>query len=398
LFLPGDRVDFYFSATDGNGTTNYFTSRAGVVIGESEARANPDYVNCLPTGSSDILLVDFVDSESSDLYFDTIFQQLGINPDRFRGRNTESFDALSRIHLRSTGAQLAGMYKTILCYGGATGRFFRDDETVFPDFLSDQTHGVREANLYISGDNLVSSTRNNAFEAMIGTNVSQRDHGVYFPVNPTVTATTGSVFEHGGVPDVFYLDASARGICRHTFDLLLLLPLANGEMSYGPPPSSTYFATVSNAYVGGNVTVKTMTDGFDFTAIRDDVSGYPYDMVDHIADVLQWFGYAVSPVDAGESPAQYVNSLSQNFPNPFNPTTTIRFRIKRSGHVKLEIYDVSGRLVEVLVDRDLAAKADAYEASWHGKGRFGNDVASGVYFYRLEAEGFVKTRKLVLLK
>jgi hypothetical protein len=401
LFLPGDRVDFYFSATDGNGTTNYFTSRAGVVIGESEARANPDYVNCLPTGNSDILLVDIVDSESSNLYFDTIFQQLGINPDRYRGRNDEpAYDAYSQIHLRTTGVQLAGIYKTILCYGGSSGKFFKDDELVFPQFLSNQSHGTRDANLYISGSGLVYSINHAPFEDMIGAKAPQYDHVNYFPLNPTVTASTGSIFSHGGVPDVFYLDAGARNICRHAFDLLQakLNLSAKGEMSYGPPPSSTYFASVSRTHVNGNVTVKTMTDGFDFTAIRDDVSGYPYDMVDHIADVLQWFGYAVSPVDAGDSPVQYVNSLSQNFPNPFNPTTTIRFKIRQSGRVKLEIYDVSGRLVEVLVDRDLAAKADVYEVSWQGKDRLGNDVASGVYFYRLEAPGFVKTRKLVLLK
>jgi Glycosyl hydrolases family 28/Secretion system C-terminal sorting domain len=83
--------------------------------------------------------------------------------------------------------------------------------------------------------------------------------------------------------------------------------------------------------------------------------------------------------------------LGQNFPNPFNPTTTIEFQIPKGSHVTLGIYDVLGRLVATLVDR--------YEPQGTYHARFdGSRLASGVYYYRLTANGLTGTRKLMLLK
>lgn len=83
--------------------------------------------------------------------------------------------------------------------------------------------------------------------------------------------------------------------------------------------------------------------------------------------------------------------LSQNFPNPFNPSTTIRFAIPVSGKVKLQVYNVLGALVETLVDESKAA--GQYSINWNA-----SKVASGIYFYRLNLEGNVKVRKMMLLK
>jgi len=90
-----------------------------------------------------------------------------------------------------------------------------------------------------------------------------------------------------------------------------------------------------------------------------------------------------------EIPSYY--SLSQNYPNPFNPSTTIRYELPRSGSVRLWVYDVMGREVEMLVNETQAA--GIYEAVWDGT-RF----ASGVYFYRLTAEGFRETRMMLLIR
>ncbi|MCX6162717.1 MAG: YCF48-related protein [Ignavibacteriae bacterium] len=79
------------------------------------------------------------------------------------------------------------------------------------------------------------------------------------------------------------------------------------------------------------------------------------------------------------------------YPNPFNPVTRIRYELPRSGSVELAVYDVMGREVEMLVNKRQAA--GSYEAVWDGT-RF----ASGVYFYRLTAEGFNETRKMLLVK
>ncbi|CUU05989.1 Por secretion system C-terminal sorting domain-containing protein [Candidatus Kryptobacter tengchongensis] len=83
--------------------------------------------------------------------------------------------------------------------------------------------------------------------------------------------------------------------------------------------------------------------------------------------------------------------LYQNYPNPFNPSTFIKFDLPREAKVKLGVYDVMGRLVRVLVDEQM--QAGRYRVEFRGDG-----LASGVYFYRLEAGGFVSVKKMVLVK
>jgi subtilisin family serine protease len=97
-----------------------------------------------------------------------------------------------------------------------------------------------------------------------------------------------------------------------------------------------------------------------------------------------------------EAPKGYENRLGQNYPNPFNPVTVIEYSISRTVPVRLEIYDVAGRLVRTLVDE--RQRPDAYRVPWDGKDNDDRPVASGVYFYRLEAGDFVQSKKLVLLK
>jgi hypothetical protein len=88
--------------------------------------------------------------------------------------------------------------------------------------------------------------------------------------------------------------------------------------------------------------------------------------------------------------------LEQNAPNPFNPTTRIGFTVPAGGPVTLTIYDVAGRLVTTLVDRDLPA--GRHGVSWHGTDDQGRRVATGVYFYQLRSGGTSLTRSMVLLK
>jgi hypothetical protein len=88
--------------------------------------------------------------------------------------------------------------------------------------------------------------------------------------------------------------------------------------------------------------------------------------------------------------------LAQNFPNPFNPNTTITFGLKQQGHVCLRIYDAAGRLVASLLEE--SRPAGNYTAEWNGRGESGNPLSSGVYFYRLTAGDFEETRKMILLR
>jgi hypothetical protein len=91
------------------------------------------------------------------------------------------------------------------------------------------------------------------------------------------------------------------------------------------------------------------------------------------------------------------DNLSQNFPNPFNPATTVAFDLARSATVRIGIYDVSGRLVRTLVDRSM--EAGSHEVGWNGTNNAGISVPSGLYFYRMmTSEGFTATRKMILLR
>jgi hypothetical protein len=88
--------------------------------------------------------------------------------------------------------------------------------------------------------------------------------------------------------------------------------------------------------------------------------------------------------------------LEQNYPNPFNPVTNIAFSVAVPGLVELRIYDVSGRPVRTLVRG--WREAQHYDVAWDGRNDFGIAVASGVYFYTLQAPGYVESKKMVLLK
>lgn len=88
--------------------------------------------------------------------------------------------------------------------------------------------------------------------------------------------------------------------------------------------------------------------------------------------------------------------LGQNRPNPFNPITEISFNLAQAGPVKLAVYDVTGRLVRTLVQENLDAGPQLVR--WNGSGNDGRTVASGVYFYRLQADGQSHSKRMMLLK
>ncbi len=90
-----------------------------------------------------------------------------------------------------------------------------------------------------------------------------------------------------------------------------------------------------------------------------------------------------------EIPDQF--SLSQNYPNPFNPVTNIEFAVPEESFVKLAIFDITGRVVEVLVNEELSA--GIYKTDWNA-----SSYSSGIYFYRLETESFTETKRMVLVK
>ncbi len=89
-------------------------------------------------------------------------------------------------------------------------------------------------------------------------------------------------------------------------------------------------------------------------------------------------------------------ALGQNFPNPFNPSTSITFELLKDADITISIYDVRGRLVRTLLNQSMTKGSTTI--SWDGKDNAGNSVKGGVYFYILQTDGFYQAKKMILLK
>ena len=90
------------------------------------------------------------------------------------------------------------------------------------------------------------------------------------------------------------------------------------------------------------------------------------------------------------------NKLHNNYPNPFNPITTIKFEIAKISNVKLTIYDAIGKEITTLVNEKL--NAGTYEVKWPAPTEDASNFASGVYFYKLITNDFIETKKMILSK
>ena len=97
----------------------------------------------------------------------------------------------------------------------------------------------------------------------------------------------------------------------------------------------------------------------------------------------------------GDTPRNYVLSVS-NYPNPFNPRTTVSYTVPSRGHVRVSVYDAHGAHVATLFDGE--RNVGAYSIDWDGRTKRNDAVASGVYFARIEHASGARTKKMVLLK
>jgi hypothetical protein len=192
--------------------------------------------------------------------------------------------------------------------------------------------------------------------------------------------------------------------------------------------ATTNFASVSNnKFTVGQGNWGVVLDAFSLHLMRTTPSGWTGSggvdglpcladtasvggsMLTRTTDVFAWFGVPsgsailkdpasiIVGVDESEPVAGIRTALFQNTPNPFNPRTTVRYQIGTKSHVKLGIFDVSGRLVRTLVD-DVQV-AGPYSIAWDGSTDAGDAVSSGVYWARMStADGFEASTKMVVLK
>lgn len=157
-------------------------------------------------------------------------------------------------------------------------------------------------------------------------------------------------------------------------------------------------------------------DGFSNTAVlsfNDNNNTYQLMVAEHQSDPLiyQYYDkdkamYYLCSGEIGElvisdveefnnnRPANY--SLKQNFPNPFNPETTIQFHVPETGKVTIKIFNVLGQIVKTLVDE--IKLEGSYSVKWNGKDENGKSAVSGIYIYQMIANGYKTSKKMITLK
>jgi len=148
--------------------------------------------------------------------------------------------------------------------------------------------------------------------------------------------------------------------------------------------------------------------GTPWTAIAPSISrdGLSFGFVDNAVEAGVQYRYRVQVSDERGSRTLFETeilstpglplTLSQNVPNPFNPTTTIRYYLPERCRVKIAVYDVAGRTIASLADRD--QPAGHYSLEWNGRDNLGKPVASGIYFCRLQAGKEMRSRKMIMLR
>ncbi len=130
------------------------------------------------------------------------------------------------------------------------------------------------------------------------------------------------------------------------------------------------------------------------SAPSDAIADIPYSFKDNKGNVWSYSIHVKANTD--DAGLEAFDSLYENFPNPFNPTTTIKYSLKESKHTKLVIYNSLGQVIRTLVND--VQDAGVHTIQWNGCDDYGLNVASGLYFYRLKAGSYLKTRRMMLIE
>jgi len=149
---------------------------------------------------------------------------------------------------------------------------------------------------------------------------------------------------------------------------------------------------VSNWFVG-NEFDGTITLGFKSNGLNRDVD---FEVVNAMVDDVDGLAIMTNVSDVTVRALPTVYSLSNNYPNPFNPTTTIDYSIPKSGNVELVIFNIAGQKVRTLVNEN--QNAAFYKVVWDGLDDNSASVASGMYIYRIVSGNFSKIEKMMLMK
>ena len=421
LFTRGYMIEYYFEAYDLDSERTTLPKHAD--------EGQYFEFTCLPTGKSDILYVDDFHGRGShegavEPYYNWTFNAV-VPPDDWPDRyDVNSPTSLvsngpgSRAHinqLRYNEGASAG-YRIIVWDSGNLGSGTITDGSALSDKSDDCTmlidwldQSENDVGLWIAGDNIAYDL--NRLPSVKALQLMSTWCGVNFVEDSYFDMTGGgdaggtvTPLCTGDVAGIFGSDSEfyAFGGCPviNQFDVITVTANGSVALLYPDYESGSYAAGIQSVTVNAaGYDAKTLWLGFSLMYVRDTEPGAPLARDLLLADFLQWCDHMlkdpweIGPLD-DDVPSAY--KLSQNFPNPFNPTTTIRFDIKKKGRVVLRIYNVAGQLVKTMVDEVM--DAGSYTKEWKGTNNSGAKVASGVYFYRLEAGEYQNVKKMVLLR
>ncbi|MDA3812686.1 MAG: T9SS type A sorting domain-containing protein, partial [Candidatus Cloacimonetes bacterium] len=151
----------------------------------------------------------------------------------------------------------------------------------------------------------------------------------------------------------------------------------------------------TNPFANGTYFIELEPGTYDVTAT---IAGYGSETIE---DVVVIEGSATTGINfwlvtGSEDILISATQLNSNYPNPFNPVTNIAYSIKETGNVTIEVYNLKGQLVKMLIN-DVKETGD-YTTIWDGTDSCNNPVSSGVYFYKMKSGNYTETKKMILMK
>ncbi len=411
-FEPGDIVHYFYRAVADDG---FSENRPQWSQSSTPALRAPYIQRCLPTTGAQLLVCDdgggvlpwWQEGLSYNGYagydtYTTLASGSG-QENGLAGRAVESDIAQYNCIIWDSGNQ----QNFLVCSIGGDDK--TEDDLLLTRYLTNATHQV---GLWLFGDLVANDLgEGSGFLANILAaelvSPSTYYHDVSGIVVPKVKAVDPALSYLGGPPE-FWVDGGCPSI--ENFSLINVSPTATmASVSHDwEVQVASEVAGIKNLDPDGNgedtneqgQSNPVVYHPYSYYQVWD--SGYASSAnIDYgrkqVGDVLELLlncSSNAAPDAVPDTPAY--TRLDGNFPNPFNPTTTVSFSLSQGEHVNLSVYDISGRLVKELVDTSM--KAGSHEIIWDGKSDDGVKAASGVYFYKLDAGTYSATDKMVMLK
>jgi len=412
LFTKGYIVEYYFSAVDANGLTGTLPTNAD--------EGGAFEFTCLPLDDEvDVLFVDDFDGRGSwdglvQDYWDPTFEHvMNTEPPERYDINSPSSNVGNGLQSCVNASKLGDYYHTIIWDSGdlstgtigTNGSEETNDVLVLENWFTDVFGHDHKTNLLVMGERLMLDLQ---FEGATSfqTNVlgAELDRGNYYDctggflgggvIYPRLVATSGGAMD--GL-ETFCIDGGCPAIQK--FDMLAILGDATPALEYETNcEGETKYAAIANddTTLTGQ-TARAMTCAFSMMQIRDCDGDGALIRNEFFKKVWNFFLNGVNLDITDDTPtAKHVTKLDQNHPNPFNPSTEIKFSLRNKSKVTIRVYDVSGRLVNTLVDGVLGE--GSHNVNWNGINSNGASVASGVYFYRMDTKDYTESKKMILLR